>query len=97
MRVSGRKLLMPESRFDSLFGEIQKPAEEKASNSLGSKCLDVQTSKSKNPDYQRTTIYIPKTLHARFKASAALCGKDMSDILADLVDEWVNKNNDLDV
>jgi hypothetical protein len=52
--------------------------------------LDVQTSKSKNPSFQRTTVYLPKDLHKRFKVTAMNEEKEMSDIMIELIEQWLN-------
>lgn len=71
------------SRFDALFGAARaKPIE---SEKVELKHSDVQTSKSKDPTYQRTTIYLPKAVHRKLKAAAANEDKEMSDIVTELV------------
>ncbi len=46
-------------------------------------------SKSTSPDYTRTTIYLPKQLHRQLKATAASQERQMSDILTELVEQWL--------
>jgi hypothetical protein len=41
--------------------------------------------KSKNPNCQRTTLYLAKRLHRQFKAAAAAESKEMSDIMEELI------------
>lgn len=84
------------SRFDAFFSaaQIAAPNEEQSSTQT-SKRLDVQMSKSKNPEYQRTTVYMPKQLHRKFKAAAAVRGEDMSDIVSSLVEEYLQKHSDV--
>jgi hypothetical protein len=52
--------------------------------------LDVQTSKSKNPTFQRTTVYLPKELHKKFKVTAMNEDREMSDIMIELIEQWLN-------
>lgn len=91
------------SRFDGLFSVARSKADplslsetSKASEHLDAQTskssghLDAQTSKSSNPDYQRTTLYIPKSLHKQFKAAAVTDEKDMSDIMTELIQAWIN-------
>lgn len=54
-----------------------------------SKHSDVQTSKSKDPNYQRTTVYLPKKLHRELRAAAIGEGREMSDVIAELVEQWL--------
>ena len=58
-----------------------------------SKHLDAQTSKkakSANPDYTRTTMYLPKKMHKQLKAIALDEEKEMSSIVEELIDSWLN-------
>lgn len=45
--------------------------------------------KSKDPNCQRTTLYLAKSLHRQFKAAAATEGQEMSDIMEKLIQEWL--------
>jgi hypothetical protein len=56
--------------------------------------LDIQTSKSKNPDFQRTTVYLPKDLHKKFKVTAMNEDKEMSDIMIELIEQWLSPRLD---
>lgn len=90
------------SRFDGLFGAVKSaktttnesvaPPDGRESNLdvQTPKHSDVQTSKSKDPNYQRTTIYIPKPMHRKLKAIAAEEEKEISAIVEDLVQQWLN-------
>ena len=55
------------------------------------KSLDAQTSKAKsvNPDYTRTTIYLPKKMHKKFKAIAVEEEREMSQIVEELIGAWL--------
>lgn len=58
-----------------------------------SKHLNVQASKkakSANPDYTRTTMYLPKKMHKQLKAIALDEEKEMSSIVEELIDTWLN-------
>lgn len=58
-----------------------------------SKSLDTQTSKkakSVNPDYTRTTVYLPKKMHKKLKAIALDEEKEMSSILEELIETWLS-------
>ncbi len=44
--------------------------------------------KSTDPNYIRTTIYLPKQLHRQLKAAAANEQRQMSDILIELLERW---------
>jgi hypothetical protein len=95
-----------ESRFDSLFSAARVNQPEEMSEHLDistSKSLDAQTfkdnapeqvdvqaSKSKNPAFQRTTVYLPKDLHKKFKVTAMNEEKEMSDIMIELIEQWLN-------
>lgn len=85
-----------ESRFDNLFGAV-RAAKSNDEPSSTSQHLDVQMSehsdgsipKSKDPNYQRTTIYLPKTLHRQLRAAAIADEREMSDVIEKLIEEWL--------
>ncbi|MGL5834974.1 MAG: ribbon-helix-helix domain-containing protein, partial [Waterburya sp.] len=63
------------------------------SNVPASKHTDVQPSKkakSVNPDYTRTTVYLPKKMHKKLKAIALDEEKEMSSILEELIETWLS-------
>jgi hypothetical protein len=54
---------------------------------------DIQTSKvakSANPDYTRTTIYLPKKMHKLLKAIALDEEREMSSIVEELIETWMS-------
>lgn len=75
------------SRFDDLFSAARSKTQETASEST--KTSPTKKSKSRDPDYVRTTIYLPKQLHQQLKVAAVQGDKDMSEIIEGLVDAWV--------
>lgn len=81
------------SRFDALFGAARPPKSEKQdepnTDQPPSKHPDVQTSKSKDPNYQRTTVYLPKKLHRELRAAAIADDREMSDVISELVEQWL--------
>lgn len=48
-------------------------------------------SKSTDPDYVRTTVYLPKKLHRSLKLAAAADDRQMSDIITELLEKWFDK------
>lgn len=46
-------------------------------------------SKSSNPEYMRTTVYLPKKLHRQLKSAAANEEKEISEIVEELVTNWL--------
>ena len=64
------------------------------SNISTSKHTDAQTSKkakSANPDYTRTTVYLPKKMHKLLKAIALDEEREMSSIVEELIETWLSK------
>ncbi|HEY9772152.1 MAG TPA: hypothetical protein V6C71_27210 [Coleofasciculaceae cyanobacterium] len=58
-----------------------------------SKHLNSQTSKkakSANPDYTRTTVYLPKKTHKKLKAIALDEEREMSSIVEELIETWLS-------
>ncbi|MDZ8050406.1 MAG: CopG family transcriptional regulator [Aulosira sp. ZfuVER01] len=78
------------SRFDDLIDAARsrqqrdnlQPIEEKPTSH----------SKSTDPEYTRTTIYLPKHLHRKLKAAAASQDRQMSEIMTELVEQWLLSN-----
>jgi hypothetical protein len=77
------------SRFDGLFGAARSAKSEPSAQSEEPKHLDIQTSKSKDPNYQRTTLYLPKPLHRKFKFAAIEDEREMSEIMEELITQWL--------
>lgn len=46
-------------------------------------------SKSSNPNYMRTTVYLSRQIHRRLKSAAASEEKEISEIVEALVEEWL--------
>ncbi|MGH1393988.1 MAG: CopG family transcriptional regulator [Trichormus sp.] len=77
------------SRFDDL---IEAARSRQQRDQLPSKSDTVgSVTKSTDPAYTRTTIYLPKQLHRQFKAAAVAQERQMSDIVAELVEQWLGK------
>jgi hypothetical protein len=49
-------------------------------------------SKSTDPAYTRTTIYLPKQVHRQLKTVAASQERQMSDIVTELIEQWLLSN-----
>lgn len=81
------------SRFDALFGAAKPKEQPQPSDSK-----PARKSKSTDPDYVRTTVYLPKRLHKQLKAAAADEEREMSGILEGLVEQWLkSRKENLDV
>jgi hypothetical protein len=78
------------SRFDALFGAAKQ--KEQTREPTDSK--PVRKSKSTDPDYVRTTVYLPKQLHKQLKAAAADEEREMSDIVQELVEQWLKSRRE---
>lgn len=46
--------------------------------------------KSKDPNYQRSTVYLPKAIHQRLKLAAIQDGKEISEVIEGLVKDWLD-------
>ncbi|MEM6839510.1 MAG: CopG family transcriptional regulator [Cyanobacteria bacterium P01_C01_bin.120] len=86
------------SRFDQLMGsvgkkqaadlpEVQEPAPPAKPLPNSGKA------KGKDPNYQRTTFYIPKDIHRAFKMAALEDNLEMSDIVEDLISQWLRERH----
>lgn len=94
----------PSSRFDALFGaaKLPKPLEqdtpESEQNEVDRPAPDTQgsaLSKGKDPNYQRTTVYLPKTMHRKLKAASAEEGREMSNVIEELIQQWLDRRKDV--
>jgi hypothetical protein len=74
------------SRFDQLFNAARKAPESSEGKPLAK---STRKSKSSDPDYIRTTVYLPKSLHKKLKSAAIEKEQDMSTIVEKLVREWL--------
>ncbi|BAY22462.1 helix-turn-helix protein, CopG [Calothrix sp. NIES-2100] len=79
------------SRFDDLIDAAR--SRQQRDNPQPIEAQPTSLSKSTNPEYTRTTIYLPKHLHRQLKASAASDGRQMSDIMTELIEQWLLSNN----
>lgn len=46
--------------------------------------------KNKDPEFQRTTVYLPKSLLKQIKIAAAQEELDASELIAKATQEWIN-------
>ena len=84
----------------SNLSDVQEP---KSQSAQLSEKLNISTSqhpniqksiaKSTNPDYTRTTIYLPKKMHKKLKAIALEEEKEMSSIVEELISAWLISNS----
>ena len=47
--------------------------------------------KSADPNYVRTTLYFPKDLHRKLKIKSLETNQEMSEIVEELVSDWLHK------
>lgn len=81
------------SRFDDLFSA----ASSGRSGQEQSEPIDlapVRKPKSTDPDYVRTTVYLPKQLHKKLKAAAADEEREMSDIAAEAITLYLEQRRE---
>ena len=73
------------SRFDDLLkAKKLKPGEPEPSPSSA-------LSKSKDPNFVRTTVYLPKQLHRQLKSAAAQSGSEMSSLVEKSVAQYLQQ------
>jgi hypothetical protein len=75
------------SRFDDLIDAARSRQQREQPQSTDEQ--PNSTTKSTDPAYTRTTIYLPKQLHRQLKAAAASQERQMSDIVAELIEQWL--------
>ena len=75
------------SRFDDLLkAKKLKPGEPDVSPSTA-------LSKSRDPNFVRTTVYLPKILHRQLKSAAAQSGQEMSELVEKSVTQYLQQVN----
>ncbi|GET42980.1 CopG family transcriptional regulator [Microseira wollei] len=74
-------------QFDDLFGAVKGGAEDIPQPT------EKKQAKGNNPDYVSTTFYLPKQLHRQLKIAAVDEEREMSDIVAELVERWLKSRN----
>ncbi|AUT00524.1 CopG family transcriptional regulator [Nostoc sp. CENA543] len=77
------------SRFDDLIDAAR--SRQQRDQPQPTSDTPTSTTKSTDPAYARTTIYLPKQLHRQLKAAAVAQERQMSDIVAELVEQWLKK------
>lgn len=83
------------TRFDALIGAVrQQQVESSTEDVQESKHSDISTSKSKDANYQRTTVYLPKDLHRQFKMAALAQDLEMSAVVEELIRDWLQNQSD---
>ncbi|MDJ0734578.1 MAG: CopG family transcriptional regulator [Nostocaceae cyanobacterium] len=85
---------MSNKRKSSRFDELIDAARNRQQRDIESGVEQLtRKTKSTDPDYIRTTLYLPKQLHRRLKILAASQERQMSDIVAELVEQWLQSEN----
>jgi hypothetical protein len=75
------------SRFDELIDVARNRVERDKAEVIQDKAARV--TKSTDPEFTRTTIYLPKHLHRQLKVFSASLDKQMSDVVIELIEEWL--------
>lgn len=80
------------SRFDELIDAARSRQKRDKPQELNEEKVTFK-SKSTDPDYVRTTVYLPKKLHRKLKLAAAADERQMSDIMTELVEKWLSEKS----
>ena len=78
------------SRFDELIDAARSRQKRDKLPELNEE-KSIFKSKSTDPDYVRTTVYLPKKLHRSLKLAAAADDRQMSDIITELLEKWLDE------
>lgn len=78
------------NRFDELIDAARSRQQRDKAKEVNEEKVSFK-SKSTDPNYVRTTVYLPKKLHRKLKLAAAADERQMSDIMAELVEKWLEK------
>lgn len=74
------------NQFDSLFSSIGKQRSGEGSDSASAR-------DTKEPEV-RTTLYLPKSLHRKLKSAAVEEDRYMSDVVEELVAQWLEERQE---
>jgi hypothetical protein len=77
------------NRFAGLFSTARVTQPVEPASVRKEKKEAERTTKSTDPTYQRTTLYIPKTLHRQFKSATIDDDQEMSEVMEKLIQEWL--------
>ncbi len=80
------------SRFDNLFSAAREPKQTTTSETPPEAAPTpepTKKSKSSDPNYMRTTVYLPKQIHRRLKSAAADEEREISEVVEELVKNWL--------
>ncbi len=80
------------SRFDELIDAARSRQNRDKSIELDEEKVTFK-SKSTDPNYVRTTVYLPKKLHRSLKLAAAADDRQMSDIMTELLEKWISQRS----
>jgi hypothetical protein len=75
------------SRFDDLIDVARSRSERDKAEVIQEKATRI--TKSTDPQFTRTTIYLPKHLHRQLKIVSASLDKQMSDVVIELIEDWL--------
>ena len=79
------------SRFDDLFGAARTSSKQPESELQPIEKAKARKTKSTDPDYIRTTVYLPKQLHKQLKSAAADEEREMSDIMTHAIAQYLEE------
>jgi hypothetical protein len=80
------------SRFDELIDAARSRQKRDKPQEVNEEKVTFK-SKSTDPDYVRTTVYLPKKLHRKLKLAAAADERQMSDIMTELLEKWLSQKS----
>lgn len=83
-----------ENRFTGLVGQLKAQGKTKDTGPTQPNPQDTPKAKRNNPNYLRTTLYLPKTLHKRMKTKGIELEMEISEIAAQAIDAWLSKHSD---
>jgi hypothetical protein len=78
------------SRFQGMFEEVEAISRAEPMVDAAVK-TDKRTTKSTDPSYTRFNFYLPKDLHKQVKTLAAQDEREMSDIVVEAINQYMEK------
>ena len=80
------------ARLSKMAPDVQ-PSEQPAVQMAEQSNVQTGLAKSRDPRYVKFTTYVPREMHLRAKSRLVSQGRELSDLVAELLDDWLSKQS----
>ena len=92
-KLPGKPPYNPFAELAEIREHKSEPLGSQAPESLGIQTPKRLAAKSQDPAFVKLTAYVPKHLHRAAKARLVEQGREMSDLVEELVSDWLQKQS----